>query len=32
MNNYIMKYLLIKMSINYGYSATEEEIRASISY
>ena len=32
MDNYIMKYLLIKMSIDYGYSATEEEIKASIRY
>ena len=32
MDNYIMKYLLIKMSIDYGYSATEEEIKASMRY
>jgi len=32
MDNYIMKYLLIKMSIDYGYSATEEEIKASMKY
>ncbi len=32
MENYIMKYLVVKMYLGYGYSATEEEINESLEY